>query len=115
MPSGVSHGSALPAGAGAAVGAKAMSAKSGMRLIPWRPQLRLCSVRRRTLFLYTGSSKPLPCYVFAMDEVHAHGADRSSHHTIHSTAKMMMSVQIMVLSNISKLMPDQVAQSWSGC
>src|SRR5262249_22176229 len=38
MPSGVSHGSALPAGALGATASKATSAKFGMRVIPLFPQ-----------------------------------------------------------------------------
>src|ERR1035437_1462324 len=44
MPSGVSHGSAPPAGVAAATGSDAISAKLGMRVIPWRPQT-FCVVR----------------------------------------------------------------------
>src|ERR1035437_3979713 len=44
MASGVSHGSAPPAGVAAATGSNAISAKLGMRVIPWRPQT-FCVVR----------------------------------------------------------------------
>src|SRR4051794_34150086 len=41
MPSGVSHGAAAPAGAGAAVGSNATALKSGMRLMASCPQLSI--------------------------------------------------------------------------